>query len=840
MRAPVSWLREYAQLPMDIAPRALGDALVRVGLEVERVEVPAELLVGPLVVGRVSSIEALSEFKKPIRFCRLDVGEAEPRGIVCGASNFAEGDLVVVALPGAVLPGDFAIAARKTYGRISDGMICSARELGLGDDHSGIIVLPAGSAEPGDEARAALHMDDAVLDIAITPDRGYCLSVRGLAREAAVALRLPFRDIAEIASPDAAAQPAYPVEVEDPAGCPQFSTRVIEGLDASAPTPEWMARRLAQCGMRSISLAVDVTNYVMLETGQPLHAFDRSKLSGALTARRARAGEALTTLDGAARTLDPDDLVVADDSGAVALAGVMGGASTEVDAGTASIVLEAACWEAASIGRTARRHKLPSEASKRFERGVDPGIAAAALQRAVDLLVEHGGATQVGGQTVAGPGVPGRRIVMAADLPSRVAGIPIDADVSIGWLSALGCVVEADVAAASAGPGAPAADAARVPALRVAPPSWRPDLADPATLAEEVIRQIGYESLPSLLPSPPPGRGLSDAQRLRRAASRALGAAGYVEVLSYPFVSAESADQLGLEPGDARRRAARLANPLSDAEPLMRTSLLPGLLTALGRNIGRGQRDLALFEMGLVYLPRADAPAAPRPGVDRRPSDEEIAAIAAAIPDQPRHVATVAAGAAQHGGWWGEGRPQTWADAVEAARTVIRAARAEPTTSAAERAPWHPGRCAQLEVDGRVVGWAGELHPAVLERLGLPPRTVAMEVDLDLLAPPAPAAAPAISGFPPALLDIAVVVDAAVPVAAVSQALRQGAGELLESLRLFDVFVDDERLGAGRKSLAFSLRLRAADRTLTAEEAAAARDGALAAALAQTGAQLRA
>jgi phenylalanyl-tRNA synthetase beta chain len=819
MRAPVSWLAEHVDLPEGLTPRELGDALVRVGLEVERVESGADGLSGPIVVGRVLSfVDEPQKNGKTIRWCQVDVGEDEPRGIVCGAHNFAANDLIVASLPGAVLPGGFAITARKTYGHVSDGMICSTRELGIGDEHDGILVLPADSAKPGADALDALGLRDAVLDIAITPDRGYCLSVRGLAREAAVALGVPFHDV-EVDLP-AVDGKAYVVTVEDPEGCDQFSVRAITGLDPNAPTPGWVARRLRQSGMRPISLAVDVTNYVMLETGQPLHAFDRSKLSGAIGARRAVAGEKLTTLDGAVRTLDPDDLIVTDDSGPIALAGVMGGASTEIGDATTDIVIEAAHWHPASISRAVRRHKLPSEAAKRFERGVDPDIAGVALQRCVDLLVEHGGASAVDGYTVTGDGPSRSLIALSAGRPATVAGMPIDRATVKANLVGVGCSV----------------DGGEV--LQVLAPSWRPDLTDPADLVEEVVRLVGYDKLPSRLPTTRAGHGLTASQQLRRSISRDLAGAGYNEVLSYPFVAPEIADQFGLDADDPRRDAVRLANPMSDAEPLMRTSLLPGLLGTLQRNVGRGSRDLALFETGLVYFARAEAGAMPRPGVEHRPSEAEIAAMFAVIPEQPRHVAVVLCGEFEQPGWWGAGRQATWADALEAARVIAVAARVEFGVRPAQFAPWHPGRCAELVLDGLVVGHAGELHPRVVAVMGLPERTCAMELDVDALNPPAPAKAPDISTFPPVLLDVALVVPSDVASASVLDELRAGAGELLESVRLFDVYRDDERLGEGYKSLAFALRFRAPDRTLTVEEASAARDAAIARA-AVTGARLR-
>jgi phenylalanyl-tRNA synthetase beta chain len=821
MRASIGWIAEYVDLPPDLSAKALGDALVQVGLEVERVEAGADAMSGPIVVGRVvSAVPEQQKNGKTIEWCQVDVGEAEPRGIVCGAHNFAAGDLVVVALPGSVLPGGLEIGARKTYGHVSDGMICSVRELGIGVDHTGILVLAPDAGKPGDDALDVLGLREAVLDIAVTSDRSYCLSVRGLAREAGAALDVAFHDVAAAVTVPPSDEQGYPVTVSDVAGCDRFSARVVTGLDPAAPSPEWMVRRLQQCAVRSISLAVDVTNYVMLETGQPLHAFDRDRLTGPLGVRRAESGERLTTLDGVERRLDPDDLVVTDDSGAIALAGVMGGGSTEIGPSTSDVVLEAAHWDPGSISRAVRRHKLPSEAAKRFERGVDPEIAAVALQRCVDLLVEHGGASAEPGFTVVGDGPPPVLIALRSRLPGEVAGLPIDGDAVRQKLETVGCEVTG------------------TELMSVTPPTWRPDLTDPADLVEEVVRLVGYDTIPSSLPTPPPGHGLTDEQRLRRSISRAVAAAGFTEVLTSPFVSPRVHDAFGLAADDPRRRALLVRNPLSENEPELRTSLLPGLLAALTRNQGRGNRDLALFEMGLVYLPASDSLAAPDPGVAERPSDAEIAELYAAVPDQPRHLGAVLAGDVEPPGWWGDGRAAGWADAVEAARVVARAARADLVVRAGDYPPWHPGRCAELMLGGAVVGHAGELHPRVVAALGLPERTAAMELDLSAFVPPPPAPTPKLSTFPPVLLDVSVTVPAATPVAAVEAALSAGAGELLESIRLFDVYSDDRLRDEGRKSLAYALRFRA-DRTLTVEEASAARDAAVASAAEQVGAELR-
>jgi phenylalanyl-tRNA synthetase beta chain len=342
-----------------------------------------------------------------------------------------------------------------------------------------------------------------------------------------------------------------------------------------------------------------------------------------------------------------------------------------------------------------------------------------------------------------------------------------------------------------------------------------------------------------VLPAAPAGPGLTPAQRRHRTVGRALAEAGYVEVLSYPFVSPQQADGLGLPDDDPARRAVRLANPLSEEQPLLRTMLLPGLLDTLARNVSRGLRDVALFETGLVCLPRPGSPRPPELGVDRPPTEQELAALEATLPEQPRHVAVALAGERVPAGWWGGAEPAGWADAIEAARLVVRAAGGEATVRAAQTPPWHPGRCAAISVGARVVGHAGELHPRVVAALDLPPRTAAMELDLDALELPEPVRAPAISTFPPALLDVALVVADEVPAAEVEAALRAGAGELLESVRLFDRYTDPERLGQGRKSLAYAMRFRASDRTLTVEEANAAKQAAVAEATTRTGAALR-
>ena len=824
MRVPVSWLTDHVALPEGTTPEQIADAFVRVGLEVESVE-PLGPVTGPLVVGRVHEIEQLAEVKKPMRFVRLDVGEEEPRGVVCGATNFEVADLVVVALPGAVLPGDFAISARKAYGRKSDGMICSLRELGLGDDHTGILVLPPGAASPGDDAVELVGLGDTVIELAITPDRGYCFSVRGLARELACAFDAPYGDPGAMEVPDAEGD-AYPVHIEDREGCRRFVVRRVSGIRPGAPSPWWLQRRLLLAGMRPISLAVDVTNYVMLELGQPLHAFNAEALDGGLVVRRGADGDKLSTLDGIERVLDPDDLVICDDSGPISLAAVMGGASTEVAEGTTDVLLEAANWEPATVARVARRHKLPSEAAKRFEREVDPALPPAAVEFAGQLLTRYAGGTVHGGRTdVGNPTLPGP-VTMPLALPDQVAGVRYDRGVTARRLGQIGCRVE--VVTADDG----------TTLVTAVPPTWRPDLRQPADLVEEVLRLEGYDTIPSELPAALAGRGLTPAQRRRRAVSVALASAGYIEVLPSPFASAATWDALGLGEDDARRSTMRLLNPLEADRDELATTLLPGLLEALARNVSRGQRDVALYGLGQVVLPRTQQVPMPDVPVDRRPTDAQAATLDAALPMQPLHVGVVLTGAWERRGWWGAGRPAGWADAVQAARAVAEAAGVALRVKAADLAPWHPGRCTQLRVGDWPVGHAGELHPRVVEALGLPRGTCAMELDLDALPLVEQYPAPAVSPFPPVLQDVALVVDAAVPAADLADALRSGAGDLLEDLRLFDVY-SGSQVGEGKRSLAFALRFRAPDRTLTAEEASAARDAAVTAAKQRHGATLR-
>jgi phenylalanyl-tRNA synthetase beta chain len=833
MRVPLSWLREYVDVPADAAPEDVLAALVRVGFEEE--DVHSFELQGPIVVGQVLEfVEEPQANGKTIRWCQVDVGEEHGgvRGIVCGARNFAVGDKVPVTLPGAVLPGPFPIAARKTYGHVSDGMIASARELGLGDEHDGILRLASlGIDAPvGTDAISLLGLDDVAVEINVTPDRGYALSLRGVAREYAHATGATFRDPGLRHPHEVEPGSGFAVAVDDAApirgrvGASEFVVRVVRGVDAAAPTPAWMIARLTLAGIRSLGVLIDITNYVMLELGNPIHGYDLDKLAGGITVRRATPGEQLETLDGKVRTLDPEDLLITDESGPIGLAGVMGGGTTEMGPDTRNVLIEAAVFDTVSIARTARRHKLPSEASRRFERGVDPQIPFVAAQRVADLMVELAGGTidELGGALFAQWQRP--QLILPAGFVQGLIGVEYPPSEVVGALRLIGCDVEE-----------------HDDGLRVSPPSWRPDLTDKWTLAEEVARIEGYDRIPSVLPTPPSGRGLTAAQQGRRRVSNALAAAGYVETPSFPFTTDDQNDLHGSASG-AHLPSVKLANPLDGQAPFLRRSLIPGLLRVAHRNAARGFTDLALFETGAVFLPEPGVAYGTEfvPPLAVRPDAATLTALDASIPPQHRHVAVLLTGsiAPKQPGLAAEAAGV--ADALDAVRTIAAAAGVGVQVAQGERAALHPGRTGVLSVGAVEVGYVGELLPAVAEAADLPGRVVVAELDLDLLLSLAgeKVVAASLSGYPAATQDVSLVLGADVPAAEVRAALVAGAGELLESLRL----VDDYRgpgVPDGAKSLTFALRFRAPDRTLTAAEATEAKLAGVAVAAERFGATLR-
>ncbi len=863
MRVPLNWLREY----VDVAPDATADdvlaSLVSIGFEEE--DVHAFELTGPIVVGEVVEfVEEPQSNGKTIRWCQVDVGDAHGgvRGIVCGARNFFDGDKVVVTLPGSVLPGPFPIAARKTYGHVSDGMIASAKELGLGDEHSGILrLVELGIDAPvGTDAIALLGLDDVAIEINVTPDRGYALSLRGVAREYSHATGAAFRDPAVRAREELELGTGFPVVVADDApirgraGASEFVARIVRDVDPTKPTPAWMVARLTLAGIRSLGILIDITNYVMLELGQPIHGYDLDRLSGGITVRRAAPGEEIETLDGKRRTLSPEDLLITDESGPIGLAGVMGGGTTEMSDATRNVLIEAAAFDPVSIARTARRHKLPSEASRRFERGVDPALPFVATRRVADLMVEYAGGTldtEVGGALFTAVGR--REILLPAAFVASLIGVDYtDAEIA-GALELIGCEVVPELR--NPVPELHNAVPEPVEGWIVTPPSWRPDLTDKWTLAEEVARIEGYDRIPSVIPVPPSGRGLTDVQRGRRRVANALAAAGFVETPSFGFTTEEQNDLHGSASG-THLPSVQLANPLDGQAPFLRRSLVPGLLQVAHRNLSRGFTDLALFETGAVFLPapgiRYGTPFVPPLAV--RPDAATLAELDASIPPQRRHVAVLVTGNAVAKQPGQAAVPAGLPDVLDAVRTIASAAGVEIEVTQSERSALHPGRTGVLSVSGpstlrqaqgtpssgTVVGYVGELLPAVAAAADLPDRVYVAELDLDRVLALAGdrVVAASLSGFPAATQDVSLVVPADVPAAGVRAALVDGAGELLESLRL----VDDYRgpgVPDGSKSLTFALRFRAPDRTLTAAEATEAKLAGVVVAAERFGATLR-
>ncbi|MEY4078637.1 MAG: hypothetical protein RIS80_406 [Actinomycetota bacterium] len=839
MKVPMSWLAEAATLRPNATPEDVMAELVKVGLEEEGVH--KFEVQGPLVVGEVLEFVAEPQSNgKTIRWCQVRVaaagktaadGGADVRGIVCGASNFEVGDKVVVCLPGAVLPGNFAIAARSTYGHISDGMLASGRELGLNDDHGGILVLQRMGLDPkvGTDALELLCLDDQAAEVNVTPDRGYCFSIRGIAREYSHATDTLFRDPAGHAHPEQVH--GFSVVIDDvapirgKAGCDRFIVRAVRDIDPSRPTPPWMISRLKLAGMRSISLIVDITNYVMLELGQPLHAYDLDKLTGGITVRRAKPGETLKTLDGQVRNLHVEDLLITDESGAIGLAGVMGGETTEVSDTTKNVLIEAAHFDPITIARSARRHRLPSEASKRFERGVDTAIGAHAIARVVQLLEVHafGSGDSLGADV--NNVEPVQPVALPLDFAESLVGVAYTEDEIVSTLEAIGCQVSLDGSV-----------------LNVTPPTWRPDLRHKTDLVEEVARINGYDRIGARLPVAPPGRGLTKRQKLRRNVLTALVGSSAVEVLNYPFLSAEANRWFAREDDFS----VRLANPLQEESAEMRLSLLPGLMDAARRNLSRGLTDLALFEEGSVFIPANKVvKTADLPVGNERPNEKQLKAVLDTIPDQPKHLAALFLGDRVDAQVGLKPVAYDYSDAIHAARAVVESVGARLTVRQGQHKGFHPGRTAELVVveGGRIVpiGFAGELDPSLTKSQDLPRRVAAFEMNLDklfALAPEALQASP-IHTFPAATQDLSLLVAQDVVAGDLLQLIRQEAGELLEDVRLIDDY-RGANIPEGTKSLTFALRFRAADRTLTQVEATAARDNAVAAAKAKYGAELRA
>ncbi len=831
----LDWLKDHVEVLPDTDVEKLAKDLVKVGLEEESIVPPA--VTGPLVVGKVvKRIPEEQKNGKTINYCRVDVGEyndqpgegKEPsdipsRSIICGAHNFVEGDYVVVSLPGTVLPGGFEIATRKTYGHISDGMICSGRELGLSDEHDGIILLEEllgkGNVPPvGTNIISLLGLDKEALEINITPDRGYCFSMRGVAREYSHSTGAKFTDYGlakNLSSPlPIPNDKGFKVVVDDKnpirgnIGCNRFVTRIVNNINPKATTPDWMKERLTLAGMRPISFIVDISNYVMLDLGQPNHIYDLDKLDSQIVVRRAHEGEKLTTLDDVERTLTDEDLLICDGKDGkrvLGIAGVMGGAETEVTDTTVNVLVEAAQFDPVSIARTSRRHKLPTQASKRFERGVDPLLADVAAQKIVQYLVEYGSGVVNEGVTDVNTVCPCPVITMKYDEPAKLVGVEYTAEQIDSVLEQIGCeIVEKTDQAIS-----------------VRPASWRSDIYNSACLIEEIARLIGYDEIPSIPLNTFAESGLNKSQKAVRKVANALSDGAMTEVLSYPFVS-NVWDKMELDDEDIRRKAIKLSNPLAENEPYLRTSILDSLIEIGVRNVSRSNTDFAIYEIGMVY-DGSEVEFMELPSAENRPSDETIQALYKATPKQPTHVGGVLVGNAVPNTILGAERPYDWADALDYVYRIADSLQVAVKVKQAAYQPYHPGRCAGVYIgEGNaeiLIGHAGQLHPKVAKNYNLPTNTCIFELNLSALIEQKsdnPIQLKAVSTYPLAKEDIALVVDEQIPAGEILDVILQCGKDLIEDVKLFDVYRGDQ-VDEGKKSLTFALRLRT-DHTITSEE----------------------
>ncbi|MEA2023036.1 MAG: phenylalanine--tRNA ligase subunit beta, partial [Actinomycetota bacterium] len=748
-----------------------------------------------VVIGRVLEVGAHPNADK-VRVTKVDVGD-EVLDIICGAWNFEAGAVVPVAKPGAVLQGDFEITQRKIRGVTSNGMICSESELEVGEDAAGIMVLdtdyPEATDRVGEDFTELLPSDDIVFDVSITPNRPDCMSVYGLARELAAfyEVRLVEPNL-ELPGADAATS----VTILDSTACPRFVGREVRGIEVG-PSPHWIRARLVAAGVRPISNVVDASNYAMMEFGHPTHAFDVDRLGEKVIIRRAQPDEPITTLDDLERTLDASDIVVADGERPVAIAGVMGGADTEVNDETRNVFIEAAYWEPPSVLMTSKRLGLRSEASARFERGMDPGFCRLAADRVAQILVETAGGT-VGGVVDEYPAPPApKTIELHMSEIDRLLGIGMDSDVAAALLERFG------FATTGTDP------------LVVAVPTRRPDVHRPADLIEEIARLYGFENIPGRLRF---GDGLGlpvREQRLRLLRSVMTGA-GFDEIFSFSFIGAADLDALHLPGDDPARTGITVVNPLRDEEGVMRTTLLPGLLKAASSNTAKRVDDVRIFEVGKVFLPGEDV-----------------------LPDQPDRLGFAAAGGATQT-WDSGGRGYDVYDATGIWETIARSMRLEDThLRPTERAPFHPGRAAEIMYDGAVIGIVGEIHPAVAAAHGLEGRVIAGEVEVDpLLAARDPWQFDVPSSYPPQVFDLAFEIDSDVPAGDVLTAVDEAGKGMVEKRTLFDVYEGDP-IPEGRKSIAINLTVRAPDRTLSDEDVAPIRRAIVEAVEVATGGTLR-
>ena len=815
MRVPYSWLKEYCDPGME--PEALADRLVMTGTEVERIETIGPASAGGFVVGKVVKCEKHPKADR-LSACIVDTGDGE-RPIVCGAPNVAAGQTVAVALPGATMPNGMQLRKAKLRGLPSEGMILAADELGLGDDHEGIMELDPEHAA-GTPLSEVLPLGEPVLEIEVTPNRSDCFGVHGVAREvhAITGAALAPDPWAEDAPAEAEGEASdyASVAVEVPELCPRFTARAFTEVTIG-PSPLWLQARLAAAGQRPINNVVDITNYVMLLTAQPLHAFDLDKVPGGeLIVRTAAEGEKMTTLDDVERAFDAETVLVCDREGPSGIAGIMGGQRSEVSEETTRVLLEVACWNGTNILRTSRLLGLRSEASARFEKQLHPELCMRAQRIASRLLVELCGAKLAPGTIDVAAGVPEpRRLRLRAARVEGLLGMTISQDEQRTYLERLGFAAGAD------------GEDLQV----TVPPERHHDVTREVDLIEEVARVHGIdEHLPTTLPSTGTAvGGLSREQRLRRRAEDGLRDLGFDQVVGWSFTDLGEAGRLRIPADDARATPVLLANPLSEEHSAIRTTLLGSLLDVAARNVARGSTDLALFESARVYLTEQPPTGRKRSDTDRdRPVDPLAGHFAGDQPApfaEPHRLAAIAVGSLGQRSWRGVGEAADFFALKGVVEALARGLGVELAFSPAEEPFLHPGRAAAVSLGGEEAGWIGEVHPLVCRTWDL-----AAAVAFELGAAPLIAAATLgeetyedVTTFPAVYQDLAVVVPAGTPASAVRGAVLVAGGDLLRTAEVFD-FYEGEQVGEGRKSLALNLEFRAEDRTLTDEEVAGLRE----------------
>lgn len=796
MKVSLNWLREFVDI--DMPAEELAERLEMTGTALESITGIKSGMTG-VKIGRIEEVKPHPQADR-LRLCLVDAGGPAALEIVCGAPNIAVGQKVPVAFVGGELPGGRKIGGTVIRGVSSQGMLASEVELGLGEDASGIMILDAG-APVGADLREYLRMDDCVIDFEITPNRPDCMSMAGIAREVAVLtgghVRVPPADVIE---DHRQADNQAKVEVKDSDLCPRYSARVIVDLTVG-PSPLWMRQRLLKGGIRPINNIVDITNYVLLETGQPLHAFDLERLSeGTIIVRRAQDGEVMETLDGVERTLDSDMLIIADPGGPIALAGVMGGAATEIAEGTTRCLLESAYFAPTTICRTSQRFDLRSEASSRFERGIDPNGTVYAADRAARLMRELAGGRVLKDVIDVYPKpIAPRRLTLRPEKVNAVLGTELTAPAVAEMLHKIELKVT------------------KAKPFKVTVPTFRPDLEREIDLVEEVARLYGYGRIASTLPRSG-GRhgGLTAPQRATFTLRDILSAAGLREIVTYAFVDPKDVARLGMV--GAETRLVRVVNPLSEEQSVLRPTLTAGLLKTCFYNKNYGCEDLRLFELGRIFKERHDAP----------------------LPEETVMISAAMTGAVEADAWYGEPRLTDFFDAKGVIEAIMHGLRIAEWSLERAELPWlHPGKSANVVADQEIVGFVGELHPRVKEAFELDRPVFVFELSADALTGLTPETPSIVtpSRYPAVIRDIALVVDEDVSAGEIAGILRDGGGELLQETRLFDVYTG-EQVPEGKKSLAYRLVFRTADRTLTDAEVDEVRRG-IAARLEKAGARIR-